>query len=158
MDWNAHFLKMFAYDFWANDLFIRAMETQLIAHPKVYILMSHILSANEIWLCRVQNRPAPDENLWKPYTIQELREKAVLVNDLWKNQLTQLNATEINSEVIYQNSKGQKFSSSLIEILTHLINHGTYHRGQLASLFRQEGVIPPVTDFIAYIREKKTSV
>lgn len=56
-------------------------------------------------------------------------------------------------EVInYTNTEGKKFSISVLEIITHVINHGTYHRGQIALLMRQLELNPAVTDYIVHQR------
>lgn len=52
----------------------------------------------------------------------------------------------------YQNSKQQNFKNSLEDILIHLLNHGTYHRAQLAMDLRQHGLEPINTDYINFVR------
>jgi len=39
--------------------------------------------------------------------------------------------------------------------MVHLVNHSSYHRGQLAGMMRQLGVKPPGTDYIVFVRERK---
>ncbi|MBL7865765.1 MAG: damage-inducible protein DinB, partial [Cyclobacteriaceae bacterium] len=57
--------------------------------------------------------------------------------------------------VQYTNTKGQSFSNTVRDILFHVANHTTHHRGQIISDFRQSGIQPLVTDFIFYIRDKE---
>ncbi|HEY0067873.1 MAG TPA: DinB family protein, partial [Flavisolibacter sp.] len=68
-----------------------------------------------------------------------------------------LNAQEhmLDHEFIYQNNKREKFKQSVYLVLTHIFNHGTYHRGQLVTILRQleVGNIPG-TDFILWSRKK----
>ncbi|UPT65543.1 MAG: hypothetical protein M0D57_13455 [Sphingobacteriales bacterium JAD_PAG50586_3] len=52
----------------------------------------------------------------------------------------------------YKNSRGDAWNSTYEDILTHIANHGTYHRGQIASRLKEIGVQPPTTDYIAYSR------
>lgn len=54
--------------------------------------------------------------------------------------------------VKYSNTKGQEFSNSLYDILLHLFNHGTYHRGQIATDMRRNGLEPLNTDYITMVR------
>ena len=56
----------------------------------------------------------------------------------------------------YQNSKKEQFKQPLYQMLLHLFNHGTYHRGQLVTMLRQVGLEKiPETDFIVWSRQKK---
>ena len=48
---------------------------------------------------------------------------------------------------------GTPFESSLKQVVLHVVNHATLHRGQVMGLFRQAGVKPPATDLIFYYRE-----
>lgn len=67
------------------------------------------------------------------------------------------NATdkELSKELTHTNMKGDKFSNKISNILIHLMNHSTYHRGQIVTMLRNLGVTQiPSTDFIAYIRER----
>jgi uncharacterized damage-inducible protein DinB len=55
----------------------------------------------------------------------------------------------------YKNSKREQFKQPHYQMILHVLNHGTYHRGQLVAMLRQLEVdkIPP-TDFIAWSRKK----
>lgn len=49
-------------------------------------------------------------------------------------------------------TEGVKYESTVLDILTHVVNHSTYHRGQIASLIAATGTKPAVTDYIALTR------
>jgi uncharacterized damage-inducible protein DinB len=57
--------------------------------------------------------------------------------------------------VSYRAPDGLAFSHPLGQLIRHVVNHSTYHRGQLATLLRQLGQTPPSTDFTKYLREGK---
>ena len=68
--------------------------------------------------------------------------------------VAQLSTNETNRIINYQNIKGIPFHNSIFEIITHLMNHGTYHRGQLVTMLRGAGSTPiPATDLIVFYRE-----
>lgn len=50
-------------------------------------------------------------------------------------------------------TKGEPYSHPLWQMMQHLINHGTYHRGQVTTMLRQLGVKPVATDLIAFYRQ-----
>jgi uncharacterized damage-inducible protein DinB len=52
----------------------------------------------------------------------------------------------------YKNYVGDYYETNVEQIMIHLVNHGTYHRGQIALLMRQHGQEPINTDFITYDR------
>jgi uncharacterized damage-inducible protein DinB len=54
--------------------------------------------------------------------------------------------------ITYTNTHGQTFTQPLQDLLFHILNHSTYHRGQLAQLLRQQGFTPPATDFVYFNR------
>lgn len=64
-----------------------------------------------------------------------------------------LNDAAIHSKLIYKNSKGEEFMQPVHEVLLHVFNHSTYHRGQLVVMMRALGETNiPSTDFILFRR------
>jgi uncharacterized damage-inducible protein DinB len=53
--------------------------------------------------------------------------------------------------VTYVNVKGETWSYPLHEMLVHVVNHSTYHRGQVATMLRQLGKTPRSSDYLAYL-------
>jgi uncharacterized damage-inducible protein DinB len=54
--------------------------------------------------------------------------------------------------ISYQDTKGRSYSQPVWQILLHLVNHGTHHRGQVSGFLRAMGGTPPPLDMIAYYR------
>ncbi|TNF76236.1 MAG: damage-inducible protein DinB, partial [Bacteroidetes bacterium] len=54
--------------------------------------------------------------------------------------------------IIYENTEGRSFSNTLQDILFHIVNHSTHHRGQITMDFRKNGMDPPLLDYILYKR------
>ena len=55
---------------------------------------------------------------------------------------------------MYKNSKGEAWTSSVLDVLTHVVMHSAYHRGQIASVMRAGGGTPAYTDFIHAARQR----
>ena len=70
----------------------------------------------------------------------------------YEHSLHILDKFDLTATMSYTNSKGQTFSNSIRDILFHVINHSTYHRAQIATEFKQNGLEPLVTDYIFYKR------
>ena len=71
----------------------------------------------------------------------------------WIIFLNNLEDEELENSITYSNTNGQSFQSILKDILTHLINHGSYHRGQIIQLLKEERKKLPYTDYIVWVRE-----
>lgn len=145
---------MFAYNRWANNLFLDCLTNNTVANAKTFLLMSHLLTAEEIWLLRLKGEPAPNERLWEEYALPQLQEKAEENTSAWISWLTGLSDPDFFLVVNYRNSRGEAFSTAVADVLNHVINHGTYHRAQMAGLLRLEEIDPPVSDYIRYVRLK----
>jgi uncharacterized damage-inducible protein DinB len=73
----------------------------------------------------------------------------------WKEWVDHATEVQLQHVFAYQNSKKEQFKQPVYEMLLHIFNHGTYHRGQLVTMLRQLGVDKiPQTDFIVFCRKK----
>ena len=59
---------------------------------------------------------------------------------------------DLEAAIDYRDMAGNPFTQKLADILQHIVNHSTYHRGQLTTMIRQVGVTPPRTDFLVFAR------
>jgi uncharacterized damage-inducible protein DinB len=55
--------------------------------------------------------------------------------------------------VTYNNSRGERWTSKIEDILQHVVMHSAYHRGQIAIDMRAAGLVPAYTDFIHAVRQ-----
>ena len=109
--------------------------------------------AELLWLDRVNGivRALP---LWDPLPLPELLR---LVNQStydWLSYVGECDASQLERQVAYVNTKGVAYQNSVHEIATHVVNHGSHHRGQIVQLIRKTGITPPLVDFIAYARNE----
>jgi uncharacterized damage-inducible protein DinB len=79
--------------------------------------------------------------------------KSVELTGRWINLLEGSGNKFLEKRVKYQNTKGEKFENSIKDITTHVINHSTYHRAQIAQHIKRANGTPAVTDYIVYQRE-----
>lgn len=117
--------------------------------PEAERLFSHVLNAQHIWACRVLGH-VPRFKVHEVHPSErfsEIHENTIA--DLYKI----LKEADLQSQISYSTSNGKAFTSKVADILLHVLNHSTYHRAQIATLFRQNGVEPPVTDYIFLQRE-----
>lgn len=69
-----------------------------------------------------------------------------------------LKADDLTRTLKYRLMSGKEMESPYWQMLQHLANHGTYHRGQIATMLRQLGAKPNSTDLIAFYRERAAAV
>lgn len=116
-------------------------------------LLPHNMIARRVWLHRVKGEAYENPADWFPrWTLERQQEEEGVVHASWLSFLEPLGDEELLREVRYTSSEGQKYASTLDEILTHVFNHSTYHRGQIARLVSECGGRRAVTDFIAITR------
>jgi uncharacterized damage-inducible protein DinB len=153
---------LYAYNSWANRRVLDACSPLSAAQltqnlhssfPSVRDTLAHIMLAEWLWLERWQGRsPA-----FPPSDFPDLAS----VRNRWQKIdgdlnafIQQLSAPDLDRVVEYKNTKGTAFSNPMRQMLQHLVNHGTYHRGQVTTMLRQLGATPATTDLIAYYREQ----
>ncbi len=115
---------------------------------KAIVLFNHVLNAQHIWASRILG-VAPKYQVWEVFNV-DLFEKISKQNFELIAQV--LKNYSLEQEISYINSKGS-YTGIVKDILFHIVNHSTYHRAQIASILKLEGIEPPVTDYIILKRE-----
>ena len=114
----------------------------------------HVFAADRVWLGRIQGNP-PAQFLDRAKDMQ----LAVLQNDWppllerWKQWAATLTDNAINATLSLRNLKGDQFETNAWQIVMHVVNHGSHHRGQVSGFLRIMGRTPPPLDLMAYYRE-----
>ena len=152
---NDLLLQLFKYNKEANDRYIQSLQNSVGINERALELMSHILNAQEVWFDRFD--PIPDKKSVMPWDKRELNTLKEDNARLYKRaeSFIKNNSSEISSNKVisYKTTKGQNFESNLIDILYHIINHASYHRGQISIYLRDKDITPPNSDYIMYVRE-----
>ncbi len=150
----AHFSDLYAYNEWANNLLLGALQA---AHgggtTRCRQLMTHILSAQQAWLERITGLPR-HVGLWDTLDVADLMPLFAENHRQWAVFWHSFDEEQFDRIVAYTNSQGKAYCNTVKDIVTHLVNHSTYHRGQINQLLRQNGFEPVLTDYIAYVRQK----
>ena len=114
------------------------------APPAAVRLLAHIIAAQSLWLARLRGEP-PKMVVWPELTIDQCSSELEILRSGWREFLR---GVDLDSKIEYRNSKGEPWSSSVDDVLTHVLMHGAYHRGQIATVVRQGGDAPAYTDYI----------
>jgi uncharacterized damage-inducible protein DinB len=157
--------QLFDYGSWATALMLSAAEalTQeqaeafvVSSFPSISATLAHIVGTEWIWLRRWQGDSPTSAPAWaaKP-ALTELKVQLAAVEAERTSFLARLTDAALEGVVSYRAPDGLAFSHPLGQLMRHVVNHSTYHRGQLATLLRQLGHTPPNTDFTRYLRAAK---
>jgi len=153
---------LFEYDSWANERtcnacegltpeqFLRDMKSSF---PSVRDTLAHIMGAQWVWLERLRERTPtalPPVNTYDNLT--KLRTAWALVRQDLLAYINDLSESDVEHPFEYRNFRGDLFRDSPGPVLQHLANHGSYHRGQVATMLRQLDLKPPNIDLIAFHR------
>ncbi len=149
MDLFDHLRRQFAYNAWANREVLAGLKARA-ARPRQ--LLAHILSAERLWLERILEQPQ-SLPVWPDFSLEQCEAQLAELAPLWREFLGQLSAAGLSKKITYKNSKGQPWTSTVEDILTHVVLHSAYHRGQIASLVRAGGEQPAYTDYIHAVRQ-----
>lgn len=154
-----HFLHLLEYEAWANERSLLSLRTvPEDAHTRApYLravqLMPHIALARMVWLMRLREMPYESPPDWFPPW--ELEHTAVTLRSLdgqWRAFLSEQTEAGLDRAVHYTSSEGQHYRSVVADVVTHVFQHGSYHRGQLARLVHESGGQRAATDFIFFTR------
>ena len=119
---------------------------------------AHIYGAEWVWLERFQGRsPAslPDTTQFKD--VASLRERWNEHEARLLGFVRGLTQSDIERVFEYKTLKFGVYSNPLWQSMQHLVNHGSYHRGQVTTLLRQLGAQPILTDLMHFYRERATA-
>ena len=145
-----YFRRQFAYNEWANREVLAALRASREASTRPVQLVAHVLSAERLWLERLTQQPQ-SLPVWPQLILEHCEEQASALVRLWREYLDA--KLDLARSVSYKNSKGEPWTSTIQDILTHVLMHSAYHRGQIASHMRASGQTPPYTDFIHCVRQ-----
>lgn len=146
-----HIRREFAYDEWANRETLTAMQNGG-CDQRSLDLLAHILSAERLWIERLKQEPQSFP-VWPKVTLEICAKQVTELGQLWREYLEQTREDDLSRSIPYKNSKGEIWTSSIGDVLNHVVLHSAYHRGQIASHMRETGRTPAYTDFIHCIRQ-----
>ena len=155
--------ELFAYHRWANRRVLgaaAALSPEQLARdmgssfPSVLATLAHLLSAEWIWVERWSGRsPTGIPGDWDLSSWEGLMRRWEEVEARQAALVDGVTEEELRRGLDYRTLQGAPYSSPLWQILRHVVNHATYHRGQVVTMLRQLGASAPGTDLILFYRD-----
>jgi uncharacterized damage-inducible protein DinB len=156
------FIELFAYNAWANRLMFDAAEALppdvyqrdlKSSHGGIHGTLAHIVWAEQLWLHRWLSRPNPAVPQGK-----DLRDLAS-VRARWEQIETErgrflagFSEAQLQETRTVKPSTGGEYQHTFSQMFHHTVDHSSYHRGQVVTMLRQVGVVPPNTGLIVFYR------
>lgn len=141
--------EIIKYTEFTDQRIIEIFKHAKIEMPDAERLFSHVLNAQHIWAYRISGQK-PQYGVWDIHPREKFEslslENFELIKEALKNH-------SLDQRILYSNSRGDQYENRVDEILFHLFNHSTYHRGQVVTLLKKAGFTPPVTDYIMLKRD-----
>ena len=151
------------YKAWADDVFLSVIETlpdsELLA-PRPIVFGSlirtlhHSYAMDFVWQCHLLGRPhrLTTRNPLQHPPIQELVASQRRIDAWYLDYAASLPAHRLGETVDFEFIGGGRGAMSREDILLHVVNHNTYHRGHVADMLYPLGIFPPATDLPVFLR------
>lgn len=159
-----HLQRLVAYHGWAYGRLCGQLAGLSDAHyhgpcglffGSIHGTLNHLAVADRLWLARARFDPQPFDRL----DIEVVSERTAMEDYLemgvagWRDLLDGLEDADLLAPIAYRNLEGEQHLRPLAEIITHLVNHGTHHRGQISAALTAMGQPAPVLDYIYALPE-----
>lgn len=152
--------SLFAYDRWANA---RMLDAVAALSPEQYTrdmgssfasvqtTLAHVVQSEWIWLRRWKgSSPAGAPEDWETPAFETLREIWAGHERELSEWLDGLTDEALNEPIAYRNMRGDAHTVVLAHLVRHVINHSSYHRGQVTTMLRQLGAKAPALDLVLF--------
>ena len=149
---NAHSTRDFAWNDWANRETLASLMGARNPPRRAINLLGHLVGTEYLWHARISGQRSPMA-VWPELPLSGFSDEIARLAGIWRDCLVGPGAARLGQPVDYVNSKGERFTSSVEDILTHVVFHGSYHRGQIAVSMRESGFEPAYTDYIHAVRK-----
>jgi uncharacterized damage-inducible protein DinB len=156
---SAYFRHLAQYNAWANWRLYEAAGRLSDAERKkkrpsffgsIHRTLNHLLVGDRIWISRLTTTPhgiaSLDQELYEDFA--ELRAQRVTEDERLIAVVNGLRLEEIAGSLCYRNMAGEEKRTPMVQVLGHIFNHQTHHRGQAHALLSDTPVAPPQLDLI----------
>ena len=147
MDVIARLKRELAFNVWANREMMGSLHAAKQIPARAMEVLGHMIAAENLWLKRM-GKAGPDILVWPTLSLADCDKQMSLLSQRWKSLAEELTISDLEKRIQYVNSKGETWENSVIDILTHVVIHAGYHRGQIASFLGRSGEKAALTDYI----------
>ena len=160
----AEMIGLYEYNAWADRRVLEAagaLSTEQFtkelgsSFSSVRDTLGHIFGVEWLWLERFQGRsPSALPDVKQFERVDQLKSKWTEFDPVLLNFVRGLTQEDLDRVMEYKTMKFGVYKNALWQSMLHLVNHGTYHRGQITTMLRQLGAQPILTDLMHFYRER----
>lgn len=146
------FIKQFEFEYWSNGTILKAIRNLKEKDDRALLLFSHLLSSHCMWLSRV-NKTAFTCTLFQDRTLDECEQLMNENLEGWKNYLRDKTATDLEQSIEFMpawEAIPMKREMAVEDAIIHLINHSSYHRGQIVASIKGKVDELPFSTYIMF--------
>ncbi|WP_379164384.1 DinB family protein [Paenibacillus sp. sgz5001063] len=144
---------MMEHLYWADGRILDALEESGTKNKDLLKLVRHVAVAERVWLSRLQGKGSSQYSLWEEAgdltAIRTIFEENAVQYRLY---IEGLEESVLDEMIDYTNQSGVPFRTSVRDILSQVLLHGQYHRGQINRALRMESAVPVQIDYITFAR------
>ncbi|MBB6637467.1 DinB family protein [Cohnella thailandensis] len=145
--------RMMEHLYWADRRIMEALDENGTKDKDILKLVRHVAVAEQVWLSRLEGKGSSQYALWEEEddvgTLKTMFEEN---ERRYRNYIDRLEENRLDDIVEYANQSGVPFRTSVRDILSQVLLHGQYHRGQINRALRQDSAEPVQVDFITFAR------
>lgn len=147
-------LKSLQYEEWANAIILRSLQQCEDPGERTLQLFSHVLAPQSIWLSRIR-KEVPTMSLWPNLTLEDCANLMEKNRKEWLEFMERASEEELTQSVVFKlpNSDAER-TIAVYDVVAHLANHGTYHRGQIILGLKGKIEPLPLTTYIAFLASR----
>jgi uncharacterized damage-inducible protein DinB len=152
-----------AFNSWADNRILdavmampadKAMQDMKSSHGSIHRTLVHLVGAEKIWLSRLSGKPdATFLSITEAPTVEALKSIWVAVGFETAKFLGTMTDRKLQETFTMKTLKGDTYTLVYWQAFQHMVDHCSYHRGQVVTMMRQSGVTPPTTGLINFYRE-----
>ena len=120
-----------------------------VSHASILGTLSHVHFADRIWYSRVVD---PNEPVIRESDLATLEKEWPAIQQKWEAWAGGLQDADLGRMIATKSMDGIPYQVAVENVVLHLVNHDSLHRGQVMGMIRQLGIAPPPTDLMMYYR------
>jgi uncharacterized damage-inducible protein DinB len=152
---NNKFIKQFEFEKWSNTLILNSLKTLNQKDDRALLLFSHLISSHCMWLSRV-NKTEMTCALFQERTLDECEQQLEANLIGWKKYLSDKTDADLEEPIEFMSAweaNPSKRKMKIEDAIIHIINHSSYHRGQIVAGIKGKVDELPLSTYIIYASE-----
>ncbi len=135
-------INQIEFENWANEKLLASLKSVENLPDRAVLLLSHLMSANEMWLCRL-NAVAVTTTLFQERSLEESEKISIQNKAGWATLFSNFQENDFRKVIEFTFPiDGSKRNISVADAIFHVSHHSSYHRGQIITLLK--GLIEPL--------------